>query len=221
MFPARSSIFVAPFTDAAQALEFSSGSNFWTQTDFFGIDLTCLKDDAVSDHFSRPVVGVFDPSILLSTSCSYDIDLKTVSAAELQHVRIPFSFTIDRAALLHGVAFWFDVTFDGNTETVKLDTGPWAPATHWQQMRMFFSKPLGVNRGQRVVGYVQLDAHSYQSHVVHVQAALEGTGIQTNGTYDLKNPVYASFYSQAQTNGYSMSYGTTPAMHNGQESFTS
>ena len=68
---------------------------------------------------------------------------------------------------LTGIAFWFDVVFDGSNTKVTLTTAPGAPATHWQQMRCMFQQPLQVQDGDCLVGKVTLRATRQQSYTAH------------------------------------------------------
>ena len=53
---------------------------------------------------------------------------------------------MNRAALLHGYALYFDAYFQGIDYDVVLRTGPESPATHWYQTRLQLTETLGVNR---------------------------------------------------------------------------
>jgi len=52
MMPSNGTIFVAPFTDQALWDDRMSQSAFWKTTDFWGLDLTCLREDATQDYMS-------------------------------------------------------------------------------------------------------------------------------------------------------------------------
>ena len=45
-------------------------SLFFAQTDFYGVDLSPLRDAAIHNHFGQPIVDAFDPSILLDQPVS-------------------------------------------------------------------------------------------------------------------------------------------------------
>ncbi len=61
-------------------------------------------------------------------------DLKTVKLEELESIQsYNMSFTAQKKCNLHGFAFWFDVVFTTDSESVTLSTGPGSPETHWKQ----------------------------------------------------------------------------------------
>ena len=50
--------------------------------------------------------------------------------------RAQWRFTIGSPCMLHGLAAWFDVHFDGSDKAVTLPTGPGKPGTHWYQTKL-------------------------------------------------------------------------------------
>ena len=56
----------APITDDALYKEQLAKIEFWSNRDFFGIDLSCTAAAANIEYFSQPVVGTFPSSNLLS-----------------------------------------------------------------------------------------------------------------------------------------------------------
>ena len=44
MFPNAGTIFLSPFTDAAVHAEQAAKGQFWDQRNFFGVDISCLKE---------------------------------------------------------------------------------------------------------------------------------------------------------------------------------
>ena len=59
MFPSIGDLHVAPFTDEALYMEQFQKANFWYQQSFHGVDLSALRDDAVTEYFKQPVVDTF------------------------------------------------------------------------------------------------------------------------------------------------------------------
>jgi len=70
MFPTNSTVFTAPFSDKELYDECMAKSSFWDYKDFYGLDLTCMKEAAKEEHFSQPVVGYFNPDCLLCKTTS-------------------------------------------------------------------------------------------------------------------------------------------------------
>ena len=74
-----------------------------------------------------------------------------------------------RAAILHGIAGWFDVSFDGSQSKVVLSTGPHAPGTHWYQCRLLLPQPIAVNAGQSVSGVLNFKANEHYSYDIEME----------------------------------------------------
>jgi histone-arginine methyltransferase CARM1 len=180
VFPSRGVVHVAPFTDPMLHAEQCEKVAFWRTTDFFGLDLSPLLEDAGRDHFGQPVVGFVDPASLLSPlTATAGIDFAADTPASLQLLSIPFSFTASRTALCHGLAAWFDVTFSGSTEEVHLRTGPNSPGTHWYQVRILLRQPIAVNAGQRLAGTLTCTANARYSYDCALSMALAGSEAST------------------------------------------
>ena len=73
-------------------------------------------------------------------------DFERCTIADLQTVNMVFKHRMNRAALLHGYAIYFDAIFSGDDHYCVLHTGPDHPATHWYQTRLLLPEPLGVNK---------------------------------------------------------------------------
>lgn len=43
----------------------------------------------------------------------HEVDFLTATDAELAEIRMPVHFTFDNPGTLHGLVFWFDVSFNG------------------------------------------------------------------------------------------------------------
>ena len=104
MFPSKSTIYLSPFSDEVLFAEQYSKSLFWAQSEFHGVDLSALREAALRNHFSQPIVDAFDPSILLDRPVKHLIDFATISDAALRKVEIPFRFVARYTANLHGIA---------------------------------------------------------------------------------------------------------------------
>jgi len=191
MMPTTGTIFVAPFSDDALYQEQKGKTAFWETTDFYGVNLSGLVDSAMDDHFSQPVVGYFQPSVLLAdTTATHTVDFSKDSIASLEDINIPFTFRITKTAILHGIAAWFDVSFNGSTAAVKLSTSPHAPGTHWYQCRLLLKEPLAVNRTQEVQGSVHMVANDQFSYTVTITVTLSGTEISSSNVLNLHDQMY-------------------------------
>eukprot|EP01053_Blabericola_migrator_P013229 Blabericola_migrator_1__13228@NODE_917_length_6065_cov_346_982161_g638_i0_p5_GENE_NODE_917_length_6065_cov_346_982161_g638_i0NODE_917_length_6065_cov_346_982161_g638_i0_p5_ORF_typecomplete_len137_score4_02PRMT5_C/PF17286_2/7_3e06_NODE_917_length_6065_cov_346_982161_g638_i048085218 len=124
-------------------------------------------------------------------------------------MEFPIAVTITNATLIHGVAGWFQVHFDGSETKVTLSTGPWSPPTHWHQLRFMIKTPLAVNPGQQVIGSLSMVAHQQQSYNLKIRLGIAGTNIWSESALiDLKDPDYR-WYTNANTTS-STTTSTTP-----------
>lgn len=69
---------------------------FWESSDEYQLNVSCLKREALADHLSVMVLGIFSPTILLaSVPSTLDIDFRTVTLATLSELHVPFKVTCD------------------------------------------------------------------------------------------------------------------------------
>jgi histone-arginine methyltransferase CARM1 len=140
------------------------------------------------DHFSQPVVGYFDPSILISADfCSHSMDFHSVTLEEMQTIEIPFTFVINKTSILHGIASWFDVDFNGSTAVIKLSTSPSSAATHWYQCRLLLMTPIAVNATQSISGKIVMVANKHKSYTISLVVNLDGTSISSSTVISLQD----------------------------------
>lgn len=179
MFPSIGTMLMSPFSDESIYREQMGKVAFWQQRDFYGLDLSALRAQAVDNHFSQPVVGYFPPEILLSAKrASHVLDFAEIADEQLQTFDFPFSFEIERTAIMHGLGCWFTVDFIGSTSRVVLSTAPEAPGTHWYQCRLLLSTPIAVNATQVVTGNLHFVANKKFSYDID----MEGTGAANGGS---------------------------------------
>jgi hypothetical protein len=51
MFPTKAELFLVPFNDQVLADEQSLKSDFWKTKDFFGVDVSCLYQQALKEKY--------------------------------------------------------------------------------------------------------------------------------------------------------------------------
>ena len=230
MYPARGTIRALPFTDWQLYHELISKSHFWKMQQFFGVDLTALEGHALSQLFSQPVIGYFDPSQLIADErdiASHEVDFRTASVADdLAYIEMKFRYRITKTSLMHGLGCWFDVDFLGSQNTVVLTTSPKAPGTHWYQIRLLLSQPLAVNVGQYVSGVLKMKVNSKFSYDLTLQAEVEGTREPINSINHiaLHDPYYHYLNTPTSNQGpnwethnahYGTNFGNTQGSHLG------
>ncbi|XP_077864917.1 histone-arginine methyltransferase CARMER-like, partial [Saccoglossus kowalevskii] len=190
MFPSQGDIHIAPFCDEALYMEQFTKANFWYQQSFHGIDLSSLRNAALQECFRQPIVDTFDIRICLARSVKHTIDFRTTHETDLHKIEIPLSYNILTSGTVHGLAFWFDVSFIGSVSTIYLSTAPTEPLTHWYQVRCLLQTPIFVKVGQTLSGKVILTCNKRQSYDIEIEAALQGSGTVSTNKLDLKNPFF-------------------------------
>ena len=198
MFPTTGSIFLAPITDAALYQEQEEKIVFWNQTDFYGIDMTCVLPRANIEYFSQPVVGYFDPSTIVSSGrTKHTVDFRAVLPEELHEFTVEFAFRVDKTSIMHGLGGWFDIDFQGSDpeKKVVLSTAPDKPGTHWYQCRLLYHEPLAVNKGQTVRGSLHFKVNEKYSYCIKMTASIDGTNISTSSDINLHDQIYHYLYT--------------------------
>nr|CAH8876114.1 unnamed protein product [Trichobilharzia regenti] len=188
MFPSVANLYIVPFSDDALFAEQYGKANFWYQQSFHGMDLTALRNAAVTEYFNQPIVDTFDVGICPALPCIHKVDFRTVSESELASIDIPLNYHITTCSTIHGLAFWFDVGFLGSQRDVWLSTAPTEPLTHWYQVRCLLGTPLFVQEGQTLTGRVLMHANTRQSYDVQIELIVPGSQTKITNSLDLKNP---------------------------------
>ncbi|KAI8070061.1 S-adenosyl-L-methionine-dependent methyltransferase [Gongronella butleri] len=206
LFPSKGNIILAPFTDAGLWTETMGKARFWEQTNFYNVDLSALYAEAKTEMFSMPVVGHFNPNLLMTTPTTmdhYPVDFSTVTVEELKDMTLPIHWTTDYTGIMHGVAGWFDLTFaappyDASTlaqlsdeqkaqlagTTIEMSTSPSADRTHWQQARFLFREPLAVNATQQIYGWMRCVVNEMRSYTIYCEVALDQSLVSDPTTID-------------------------------------
>ncbi|KAJ0062482.1 hypothetical protein NL108_013942 [Boleophthalmus pectinirostris] len=190
IFPTWADLHLAPFSDEQLYFENYARAAFWQQRNFCGINLSSLHNSAVDEFFRQPIVDTFEVQILMSRSVKHRINFKEAAPEDLQRVEIPFTFTLQQSGLVHGLAFWFDLAFQGSKATVWMSTAPTEPLTRWYQVRCLFQTPLFSKMGQTLTGRVILAANDRQSYDIHITGTIDQSGFTSGNVLDLKNPFF-------------------------------
>jgi histone-arginine methyltransferase CARM1 len=174
MFPTTGQVWLAPFCDP-QLYESRIGKlEFWHQKNYYGVDLTCLASRATEELFAMPAVGPFEARALMATPVGFPLDFQTIRLDELAQIELPFDFVATENGQIHGLAGWFEVSFDGRDQRVLLSTAPDATRTHWSQVRFVFIEPIPVRTGEHLKGCLVLEANSESSYDVLFEGELAG-----------------------------------------------
>lgn len=187
LFPGTGHVFLAPFSDPDLHEARTSALSFWSQANFYGVDLRAMASRAADEIFSMPALGYVDPKALVAKPSARAFDFERLPLEELACITLPLEFVTERAGVVHGLAGWFDVAFEGSTERVVLSTAPDSIETHWSQLRFVFLQPLVVRAGQKLVGTLTLHANEHSSYTAVFEAELEGYGTLPPQTFRIEN----------------------------------
>lgn len=212
MFPSIGRIFLAPFSDSYLYTSTFGKSRFWEQKSFFGVDISSLETIAREQYFSRPVVGPVDPNILMAAPAEHEVDFNSVTRKELIRFDIDFSFVAASTGIVHGLAGWFDVSFEGSALKERLTTSPHGQGTHWHQIRFIFQQPLAMNDGQCLSGSMSLTANDERSYDLSLSGGIEGTDISVSQNYSISSHQYwwHSSSKPQDEEAYPQNYGLYP-----------
>ena len=197
LVPRELSIFMSPLTDGATHAYLKTQADFWDDTNFFGIDYSCMKDAAYLEHFSQPMAGQIDnDAILCNTPNKWDVDLTVVTPKTLDDMTMPFLFRCDKRGIAHGFGFWFELSLGlraANGEAV-IRSGPSTTEAQWYTCRMIMPKKLSVTPSTTVVGQVTMTKNPMKSYDFKVRARIEGSNssssvasLSSTHTFSLNN----------------------------------
>ncbi|WFD35102.1 type I protein arginine methyltransferase [Malassezia cuniculi] len=179
MFPHAGTLVFGLLQDPKLWGEVRARGEWWNAENFYGVNLTPFKEMAYKEAFASPVVGCFTPSSVIGSTvtptgsytcddhalCTYQVDFERITMDELRDFVVPVSWDVDQAVVAHGLGAWFDLSFGKvGDASFGMTTSPFAPATHWAQVRLLFDEPLALNRGQRVVGTLHFAVNDHRSY---------------------------------------------------------
>jgi histone-arginine methyltransferase CARM1 len=177
LVPRELSILMSPLTDGATHAYLKTQADFWDDTNFFGIDYSCMKDAAYLEHFSQPMAGQIDrDAVLCNIPNKFDLDLSVVTPATLDNMTMPFLFRCDKRGIAHGFGFWFELSLGlraANGEAV-IRSGPDTAEAQWYTCRMIMPKKLSVTPSTTIVGQVTMTKNPMKSYDFAVKARIEG-----------------------------------------------
>eukprot|EP01035_Chromulina_nebulosa_P020009 gene20009-25983_t len=193
MYPSTGSIILAPFTDDALYNEQLTKISFWESQNFYGINLNPAVEQAYIQYFSQPVVGYINTTCLISSHRAiHKIDFNTITHNQLKRFTIDVKFLIERTAIMHGLAGWFDIKFIGTNETFTLSTSPDSPGTHWYQCKLLLREPIAVNKGQYITGSLDFIANDKFSYDIKMTLRILDTEVISENVVYLHDQVISS-----------------------------
>lgn len=114
--------------------------------------MKCIKKWVLSE----PLVDPINDKDILSNTCKYyEIDLKTVTKADLDYTR-NFKLKIDYEGKVYGFVTWFDCEFSKGDKKITLSTSPYKKSTHWKQTIFYLESPFKVGVGDELQGCIKV-----------------------------------------------------------------
>jgi len=212
MFPSRGRIFFAPFSDNGLYSNYLNETRFWKNDSFHDIDLSSLAGTSLDHYVSRPLVGPVDPVVLVAEPSALEIDFTSIEPEQYNYFEIDFNFTATSTCLLHGLAGWFDVHFEGTNYLGHLCTAPSSTATHWYQLRFLFQQPVAINIGQTFSGIVKMTANNKRSYDILIEGTLKGTDVSIRQDFYLQNSFLFSPPTEAHESHTQLTQPQCPKM---------
>ncbi|KAL0481919.1 protein arginine N-methyltransferase [Acrasis kona] len=169
MFPSHANIYAAP-CDMREL--FNDTVGFWQ--DVYGVNMSAVIPDVVSNLLSKPYVGIVKQNRLLSKPVHiHSIDCNKISISDLQTLTNSSVYQVCKVGVLHGFCLWFDVIFSSTLggETVVLHTGPDHPETHWKQTVILLPQSFDVSEEDAIPVTITMD--SSQDNHRHYELSLE------------------------------------------------
>ncbi|EFA86727.1 putative protein arginine methyltransferase [Heterostelium album PN500] len=160
LFPTKGDIKIAP-VNLEQLMHERVGH--WS--DVYGFDFSIFKDMSMHLLQSQPLIEYLKGDTVISEPKDIiEIDFTKVTKEELRDIvvkNIPFSIDDERCTLIHGFAIWFNCYFVGSNSTVRLDTAPGMPYTHWKQTTILLPDVIDV----RGAGQIEINIDMKQDEI--------------------------------------------------------
>lgn len=175
MFPGTARIWLAPFADPSLFEARAGAAAFWSQHDFYGVDLSSMIGAATDELFWMPALGHVPPRQLMGSPSVIEFDFEHMPLAGFGQITLNFRCVASHPGPVHGLAGWFDVAFEGSVERVVLSTAPDAIETHWLQLRFVLEEPVMVSIGDVLQGSLLLHANPQSSYSAELDMTHNGT----------------------------------------------
>ncbi len=163
MIPSEVDVLLAPVS--CPELYNREGPGFWREP-IHGIDYSILEEMEQNQELSLQIQVPAD-SMLSDGQPMVSLDLATASSEDPWE-RGELQFEIGRTARLDGFVGWFSIQL---SPSVRLDTGPHFPLTHWRQIHFPF-KPFDVEKGQTLKVKYTLDRSEHHPRAIVVDLAV-------------------------------------------------
>jgi len=181
MFPSISRLYFAPVSAEQMYADYIQ---FFDTP--YGFDMTALGEEAKRVIGAKPKHDhvIASDDLMAAPSVFVDWNMKTLLVEELEEIRHPLQFEINKDGFVHGIGSWFDVVFNpdpfNSNNDIILSTGPHTPLTHWRQTLLFLETPIPVTKGQVVGGEVIIRRNKVWRRHYNITVLLTSETWETN-----------------------------------------
>ncbi len=98
-------IHVAAFSDDVLYRELLAKAMFWQQTNFFGVDLSCLHQPAQQGYMAQVVVDAIHPSVICSSCHTHVVDFRTATEQDLYSIVMKLQMHLQAQGQPDGVCY--------------------------------------------------------------------------------------------------------------------
>lgn len=174
MFPEEATLFLAPFSNAANYKSRSEKYvEFYAQDSndplSYGVDWKAALPEARRQSLAMPVVSTLQPEHFVARPNKFPGDLRNLQPSSLESIKLPLDFEVNpnsgteepETVTVSGLVGWFELEFPKGT---KLSTAPWAERTHWKQVHMLLKVPLSAEVGEHLKGDFRISADKSGTH---------------------------------------------------------
>eukprot|EP01112_Ceratiomyxa_fruticulosa_P013758 TRINITY_DN3885_c0_g2_i5.p1 TRINITY_DN3885_c0_g2~~TRINITY_DN3885_c0_g2_i5.p1 ORF type:complete len:371 (-),score=71.86 TRINITY_DN3885_c0_g2_i5:21-1133(-) len=177
IFPTYAHIFSSPVTTPSL---FKEKIEYWG--DVYGFDFSGLVQLSLKELTSEPkIMTITNDSLLTSPHLVKSIDIQTLKMEDLERISETLDFLFEKEGVMHGICVWFDVVFEGSTQSVVLSTAPNKPETHWKQTVIVLPQALSVQEGDHMSCNLSLNMVPENNRRYDLTFEIEGQ----NGDEDL------------------------------------
>ena len=165
----------------------------------FNLDVSALTEEYDTEnqeyYLGQAYYRNLESNQLLTadTASVHELDLKTVTVAELLELRSSFRLKVVHQGIATALACWFTASFKGCAShpsdpeaTFVLDTGPLAGETHWGQQVFYLAETVPVKLGDTIDVTAVIARHEENERMVICTVGVEHKPVAKSGATPFK-----------------------------------
>lgn len=174
MFPSSGNLCFSLYQGQQETSEISYNIDFFNR-DLFGLDMSYLKEfeNHIPNFFITPLIKIVKPDELIGKTYEKYFNFKTVKKEDFTEFTMKINSNVDMKKVT-GVAFWFDVFFEGKNQVSILSTSPMNKGTHWQHGVLLIpqseNNELTIEfQAKKTCGYyISINKHLYDTDTFYI-----------------------------------------------------